>query len=124
MLLLLLQHFPGYRKVFADNDCMFLCGYLYAMFKIIDQLSPVPDSGGLKEILAPSCRVSCFETLTGTKLFVTASQDVTTLPAFLERVYALFVDFVLKNPFYEDLEQPIKCTLFSDKLTALVAEFE
>ena len=31
------------------------------------------------------------------------------------RIYDLYADFVLKNPFYE-MEMPIKCELFDQKL--------
>eukprot|EP00030_Apusomonadida_sp_AF-17_P005871 a676514_291.p1 GENE.a676514_291~~a676514_291.p1 ORF type:complete len:152 (-),score=40.00 a676514_291:147-554(-) len=116
-------HFEGYRKNFADNDCMMLCGYLYAMFNIISELSPVPGSSGLQEIQAPQCRLACFQTMTGTKFFVTGSHDEAGLRAFLDELYLIFVHYVLKNPFYEDLEQPIKCNLFAEKLHALVARF-
>jgi len=39
----------------------------------------------------------------------------------LAKVYELFVDYVLKNPFY-DLEQPVNCALFDQQLELLAAQ--
>ena len=49
----------------------------------------------------------------GTKFFVTASKHMTRqqLAFVLDKVYKLYADYVLKNPFYE-LEQPIQCEKF------------
>ena len=46
------------------------------------------------------------QTITGTKFIVTADGGEAGLDVFLQAVYELFADYVLKNPFYE-LEQPI-----------------
>jgi len=37
----------------------------------------------------------------------------------LTRVYGLYADYVLKNPFYE-LDMPIRCELFDLQLTSEV----
>jgi len=44
---------------------------------------------------------------------VTASKTMTQkqLSTILRKVYSLYSDYVLKNPFYE-LEQPIQCEKF------------
>jgi hypothetical protein len=46
-----------------------------------------------------------------TKFFVIADPNHADLDSFLQRVYTLYADYVLKNPFYE-LEQPIRCEQF------------
>ena len=50
---------------------------------------------------------------TGTKFFVTASKNMTRqhLKVVLRKVYQLYADYVMKNPFYE-VEQPIQCRKF------------
>lgn len=55
----------------------------------------------------------------GLKFFVTASPDSGDLSGFLGRVYELYSDYVLKNPFYE-LDMPIKCRLFDEHLKAVI----
>lgn len=41
----------------------------------------------------------------------------------LKRIYELYADFVLKNPFYS-LEMPIRCELFDTNLQALLEQME
>lgn len=82
------------------------------------QLAPV-SSGGINVVDGPQFSLHCYETPTGLKFFVTArpkTQDVTT---FLRKVYELYSDYVLKNPFYE-LDMPIRIKLFDSYLEAYV----
>lgn len=41
----------------------------------------------------------------------------------LKRIYELYSDYVLKNPFYS-LEMPIRCELFDTNLQALLEQME
>lgn len=41
----------------------------------------------------------------------------------LKRIYELYADYVLKNPFYS-LEMPIRCELFDTNLQALLEQME
>ena len=47
----------------------------------------------------------------GIKFFVTADSKAPQVDKFLQRVYELYSDYVLKNPFYE-VDMPIRCELF------------
>ena len=47
----------------------------------------------------------------GTKFFVSVEPGMPGVEDRLHHIYELYVDFVLKNPFYE-LEMPIRCELF------------
>lgn len=47
----------------------------------------------------------------GTKFFVVAEPGAQGLETLLKSIYDLYVDNVLKNPFYE-VEMPIRCELF------------
>jgi hypothetical protein len=40
----------------------------------------------------------------------------------LRRVYELYCDYVLKNPFYE-IEQVIKCELFDENVEAMLRRY-
>lgn len=41
----------------------------------------------------------------------------------LRKIYELYADFVLKNPFYS-LEMPIRCELFDTNLQSLLEQVE
>ena len=45
------------------------------------------------------------------------------LETLLKKIYELYADYALKNPFYS-LEQPLRCELFDINLTALLESFE
>ena len=66
-------------------------------------------------------RLYCFQTLTNLKFFVTADAASKDLDGFLRKVYELYADYVLKNPFYE-LDQVIKCDLFDLHLDKLASQ--
>ncbi|MEW5307689.1 MAG: hypothetical protein WDW36_010067 [Sanguina aurantia] len=55
------------------------------------------------------------KSLTGTKLLLLVEPNSPYIPAVLQRIYELYTDFVLKNPFYET-EQVIRCELFDEAL--------
>lgn len=54
---------------------------------------------------------------------VIAEPHQTGLDILLRRIYELYSDYVLKNPFYS-LEMPIRCELFDNKLQALLEQVE
>eukprot|EP00798_Chlamydomonas_sp_ICE-L_P028706 gene28706-31872_t len=64
----------------------------------------------------------CFQTLTGTKLLLVVEPRAPYIPTILQRIYELYTDYVLKNPFYET-EQVIKCEQFDENLEALVKRY-
>lgn len=45
------------------------------------------------------------------------------MDTLLRRIYELYADYVLKNPFYS-LDMPIRCELFDTNLQALVEQME
>ena len=104
------------------NEHLRLGGFYHGIHAIAAQVSPVGDSSGVEEIEAGDVKLRCFQALTGTKFFVTASPDQPSLDVFLARVYEFYADFVLKNPFY-DLEQPISqsCDKFVTNLESLAS---
>ena len=71
---------------------------------------------------ADTFTLSCFQTLTGLKFFVTADVGAADLKSFLHGVYELYADYVLKNPFYT-LDQAIRCSLFDTHLVALAEKY-
>lgn len=54
---------------------------------------------------------------------VVSETTQTGVDVLLKRIYELYADFVLKNPFYS-LEMPIRCELFDTNLQALLEQME
>lgn len=52
-----------------------------------------------------------------------AETTQTGMDVFLRKIYELYADFVLKNPFYS-LEMPIRCELFDANLQGLLEQIE
>lgn len=72
---------------------------------------------------ADSFRLHCFQTLTGVKFIAVVDNTQTGVDALLRRIYELYADYALKNPFYS-LEMPIRCELFESNLRALLDNIE
>ncbi|KAH7421400.1 hypothetical protein KP509_13G055400 [Ceratopteris richardii] len=89
------------------------------MHAISQQLSPTLGCYGIELLEADTFDLRCFQALTGTKFFVVAEPGTQGLDSLLKNVYGLYVDYVLKNPFYE-VEMPIRCELFDLSLTQLI----
>ncbi|KAM6295786.1 trafficking protein particle complex subunit 4 isoform 4-T4 [Aegotheles albertisi] len=68
-------------------------------------------------------KLHCFQTLTGIKFVVLADPRQAGIDSLLRKIYEIYSDFALKNPFYS-LEMPIRCELFDQnlKLALEVAE--
>lgn len=89
----------------------------------IDQQNVV-HSGGIKTLEAENFRLDCFETLTKVKFVVISNLSLGVSHAtankqeLLKRIYELYADYVMKNPFYT-LNMPINsdnCSLFKSNL--------
>ena len=52
-------------------------------------------------------RLSCFQTLTGTKFLLFTDPVTPNVDNIMRGVYERYTDFVMKNPFYQ-LEMPIR----------------
>lgn len=61
--------------------------------------------------------------IAGVKFMVVAETTHTGLDTLLRRIYELYSDYVLKNPFYS-LEMPIRCELFDTNLQLLLEQME
>jgi len=72
---------------------------------------------------ADSFRLHCFQTLTGVKFMAVVDASHPGIEALLRRIYELYSDYALKNPFYS-LEMPIRCELFETNLKNLLESHE
>lgn len=111
------------RPRMTTNEKIFLASMFYPLFAIASQLSPVPKSSGIEVLEADTFKLHCFQTLTGVKLMVVAEPTQLSLDNLLRKIYELYSDYALKNPFYS-LEMPIRCELFETNLKVLLESME
>lgn len=114
----------------ADKNIV-LASLFYACYANSEQIglglgnaetnSLIHQSIGIKTLEAENFRLDCFETLTKVKFVVISDLS---LPGhinkqdLLNRIYELYADYVMKNPFYT-LNMPINsdnCSLFKNNL--------
>ncbi|GLD94468.1 hypothetical protein PINS_up003079 [Pythium insidiosum] len=105
----------------SSNDHLRLGSTFHSMHAIAVLAAPVA-SGGIESLETDTFRLQCFQTPTGIKFFITAALGTPDLDHALRTIYELYVDYVLKNPFYE-LEMPIRCSLFNAGLKSFVDKF-
>lgn len=111
------------RAKMTTNEKIFLASMFYPLFAIASQLSPEPRSSGIEVLEADTFRLYCFQTLTGIKFMIVAEPSQQGMEILLKRVYDLYADYALKNPFYA-LEMPIRCELFETNLQTLLETVE
>ncbi|KAI0845589.1 Sybindin-like protein [Daldinia vernicosa] len=81
---------------------------------------PDPPSG-LEVMETENFRLQCFNTLTGTKFLLFTDTMQTNVDITIRKIYDLYSDYVMKNPFYQ-LEMPIRCETFDRKLNSYIRE--
>ena len=59
----------------------------------------------------------------GVKFFVIVDKKQTGCDNLLHRIYELYTDYVLKNPFYP-IDMPIRCELFDQNLRKVIEQVE
>lgn len=111
------------RPKMTTNEKIFLASMFYPLFAIASQLSPEPKSSGIEVLEADTFKLHCFQTLTGVKLMVVAEPTQAGIDILLKRIYELYADYALKNPFYS-LEMPIRCELFDSNLKSVLEQIE
>lgn len=130
-----------YQRDFASglnkltiNDYLVLAGTFHGVHAITTRLNPLsysqslssqpPDArpeppSGIEVLETENFRLQCFQTLTGTKFLLFTEPQQPNVDKIVGKVYELYGDFVMKNPFYQ-LEMPIRCEAFDRKLLAYV----
>lgn len=88
------------RPKMTTNEKIFLASMFYPLFAIASQLSPEPKSSGIEVLSADTFTLHCFQTMTGIKFMVVAEPNLNGLDILLKKIYELYADYVLKNPFY------------------------
>jgi len=111
------------RTRMNTNEKMFLGSMFYPLYAIASQISPELHSSGIQTLEADTFKLHCLQTLTGVKFILICEPKLQGLDIILRRIYELYADFVLKNPFYA-LEMPIRCELFLENLKLLFETIE
>ncbi|KAJ7305351.1 hypothetical protein JRQ81_011275 [Phrynocephalus forsythii] len=111
------------RPRLTSNEKLMLASMFHSLFAIGSQLSPEQGSSGIEMLETDTFKLHCFQTLTGIKFVVLADPRQSGIDSLLHKIYEIYSDFALKNPFYS-LEMPIRCELFDQnlKLALEVAE--
>ncbi|GAD99000.1 sybindin-like family protein [Paecilomyces variotii No. 5] len=82
-------------------------------------VSTLPNPGvpktGIEVLESEKFRLTCFQTLTGTKFLLFTDPLMPNVDVVMRKVYELYADYVMKNPFYQ-LEMPVRCEAFDRHL--------
>ena len=103
------------------NDTLRLASIWHSLHAIsrTNSVSPVKKSSGIELLETSTFDLHCFETKTGIKFMVCSMKKAIGVERLLRRVYDVYADFAMKNPFYE-LEQPIQAELFEERVMIAV----
>ncbi|XP_065322029.1 trafficking protein particle complex subunit 4-like isoform X2 [Gordionus sp. m RMFG-2023] len=104
-------HYPVRLKFSSPrlkaNDKIMLASMFHSLYAIISQLSPENNCKGIESIETDIYKLCCFQTLTSTKFLLIVDNKQNCTDLLLNKLYELYADYVLKNPFYS-LEMPIR----------------
>ncbi|KAI9778130.1 MAG: hypothetical protein M1839_008339 [Geoglossum umbratile] len=107
------------------NDYLILAGTFHGIHAITARLTPPSlvnppqKPTGIEILETEAFRLQCFQTLTGTKFLLFTEPHQANADMVLRRVYELYADYVMKNPFYQS-EMPIRCEAFDRHLGSYV----
>ena len=103
------------------NDTLRLASVWHSLHAIsrTRSVAPVRKSSGIELLETSTFNLHCFETKTGIKFMVVGGKNAIGVERLLRRVYDVYADFAMKNPFYE-LEQPIQAELFEERVMIAV----
>lgn len=108
----------------TPNEKIILSSTFHSLFTIAAQLSPVPKSSGIEILSTSQFRLHCFQSTTGVKFVLVGVASATVgIESLLRKIYELYADFALKNPFYS-IDMPIRCQRFDDAIKALIEKHD
>jgi len=111
------------RPRITTNEKIVLASMFYPLYALAVQLSPEQGSSGILELESDTFKLHCNQTLTGIKFIVVAEHKQVGIEQLLEKLYELYADYALKNPFYS-LEMPIRAELFEQSLKVAIDQIE
>ncbi|KRZ72363.1 Trafficking protein particle complex subunit 4 [Trichinella papuae] len=107
----------------SANEKIILSSMFHSFHAIGAQLSPCRGSGGICQLITDTFRLQCFQSHTGLKFLAICDPCTGDLQPLLHRLYELYSDYALKNPFYS-LDMPIRCELFDQAVRQTVERFD
>lgn len=128
----MIEGLPG----LTSNEYLVLAGTLHGIHAITSRLSPTGSSSGAHVIEGESFKMTIFLTATGrsirlyleslilismkgTKFVLLTSPVEPTADSVLQKVYEIYADAVMKNPFHTP-EMPIRSEVFDTRIAALI----
>jgi hypothetical protein len=108
----------GFHPKLVSNDYLVIASMFQSVHAISSKVSPIAGSGGVETIEwhgSEPYNIHCLQTPTGLKILMTASPNHTGCEILLGRIYELYADYVMKNPFHTP-EMPVRCELFDVNL--------
>ncbi|KAI0092964.1 Sybindin-like protein [Irpex rosettiformis] len=103
----------------TSNEYLVLAGTLHGIHAITSRLSPTGSSSGAHTIEGEAFKMTILLTATGTKFVLLTSVVEPTADSVLQKVYEIYSDAVMKNPFHTP-EMPIRSEAFDSRITALI----
>lgn len=111
------------RPKVTTNEKIVLASMFYPLFALAVQLSPEQGSSGIQELESDTFKLYCSQTVTGVKFLVVCDPKQMGIDQLLDKIYELYADYALKNPFYS-LEMPIRADLFDQSLQVAIDQIE
>ncbi|KAH3717281.1 trafficking protein particle complex subunit 4-like isoform X2 [Dreissena polymorpha] len=111
------------RPKLTTNEKIMLASMFHSLFAIGSQLSPELRSSGIEMMETDTFKLHCMQTMTGLKFIVIGDPKQAAVDILLKKIYEVYADFALKNPFYS-LDMPIRCDLFDSNLQAAIEQTE
>ncbi|BFZ23434.1 hypothetical protein BsWGS_26473 [Bradybaena similaris] len=105
------------------NERIMLASMLHSLFAIGSQLSPEPQSSGIQALETDTFKLHCHQTMTGVKFVIIADPKQAHIDTVLKKMYEVYADYALKNPFYS-LDMPIRAELFDSNLQAVMEQVD
>ena len=104
-----------------SNEVIIIGSTLHSLHAISVAVSPTPKSSGFTELECTTWKVSLLQTITGLKFLLFTDLSFQKSQDVLKNIYAIYADYVLKNPFYT-LDMPIanSCQKFVTEVKELV----
>ncbi|KAJ2971870.1 hypothetical protein NQ176_g7480 [Zarea fungicola] len=129
-------HETGLQKV-STNDFLTIASTFHGIDLIAAGLNPIkplapptppggipsrPEpSSGIEVLETENFRIQCFTSLTGIKFLLFTDTTQTNVDVTLRRIYDLYTDYVMKNPFH-NLQNPVRSDIFDRKLLSYIRE--
>ncbi|CAO3698617.1 unnamed protein product [Rhizopus stolonifer] len=92
---------------------------IQSVHAITSKISPLHNSSGIEMLEAENFKLYCNQSLTGTKFLLITSPQLNNVDAHMKRIYDLYSDFVMKNPFHTP-EMPIRSDQFDESLLKFI----